>query len=490
MSIASDRRRAVVAAGAALLLALSLFAPGVIVPQDDGAAGSQRGPTDVKLVEVRDNSSAALWPYTSRRHDYSSLTLPINVVVRARATRVRYVLAYQTDAQWNETKGEWTGLGPEDATVSGEQWGSARGSTRYTYVYAPEGAQNLQSGDPGDESVGWMDETYQLHDGSYFGSRHHVRMYAGGSGEKSWTAVQAHKEHWDWFRLRHTVGSLAGSQKYVEEQFRGEYFTDDITRRWYANGGVIDADGWVTVIELRDWSSYAADVAVDRDVGFEDASASRRERAGDAPLDGVRYPASAALVALAVGLTASGMVTRRRFRTAHSGVDSGESGHLVRSLDRELRKLVTIRAAGNLRRTLLFLAPVLITGFVRFGSIAVEESFPGLSPKAIAAVFYLFLAISLPVSAYALSKSLTAEEAFALALLGLGTGQIVDYTAIGVSVLPINVIVHRVVLVAALGFVAAGGAREVPGESGWSDELVFGVACWLFALGWPLLSSL
>jgi hypothetical protein len=448
MTGTSDRRRAILVAGVALLLALSLFSPDVVVPNVGGSSEPERTPSEVKLVDVRENSSADLWPYTSRRHDYGSLTLPINVVVKANASRVWYALMYQTDARWNETTGEWAGIGPEDETAarngSDVAWMNARGSTRYTYVYVPPGAESLRSGDPGGTTVGWMDATYQLHDGAYFGTRHHVRVYAGGSGSNSWSAIQAHTEHWDWFRLRHTVGSLARAQKYVEGQFRGEYFTEDISRKWYANGGIIDADGWVTVVDLEESTFYSSSIA-----------------------------------AL---LLAFGLAGRWRDARRHLGEWLGRLGS-------DPRWRLSAGRVADLRRMLLFLAPVAITLFVRTGSIRVERAMPGLSPKLIAAGFYPVLAVGLPVSAYLLARKLSPQESFALALLGLGVGQIVDYTYLGVTLLPINVIVHRVLLVSALGFVAAGGSQRVADDTGWNDALAAGVAGWLFALGWPLLSG-
>jgi hypothetical protein len=45
----------------------------------------------------------------------------------------------------------------------------------------------------------------------------HVRAYA--VDDENWTGMQAHDEHWDWFRLRHTVDDVAGSREFVAADF-------------------------------------------------------------------------------------------------------------------------------------------------------------------------------------------------------------------------------------------------------------------------------
>jgi hypothetical protein len=84
---------------------------------------------------------------------------------------------------------EWTEEIPEDEADDGSvahdpivvnrsaenvtgvvSWQRARGSSRYTYVEV-------------DGEGRWIDESYQLHAGTYFGSRQHVRAYEDPQGE-------------------------------------------------------------------------------------------------------------------------------------------------------------------------------------------------------------------------------------------------------------------------------------------------------------------
>ena len=439
MWLESDRQRALVVAGVALLLLLSFFSPDVAVPSVGHTSDPEREPDEVKIVDVHDNSSAKLWPYTSREREYDTLTLPINVVVEGNATRVWYLMMMDTDARWNASNGEWTGIGAEDESAAENgthfQWGLARGSTRYTYIYVPNETRRMTYVAARGTPAGWTDATFQLHDGAYFGKRFHARIYAAGTGRHSWTAIQAHQEHWDWYRLRHTVGSLASAQKHIEEEFRGEYSTASVTRQWYANGGIIDSDGWVTVIQLRDRGPFGPPLAV---------------------------------VTLLIGFVGRDRSARERIR---------------RALERAKPD------PGDVNRGLLFLAPIAITMGVRAGSIAVERAFPHLSPKLVAAGFYPTLVVGLPVFAFVLARGLPASESFTVALIGLGVAQLAEYAYLGVSVLPIGVIVHRTVLITAFGFVAAGGSRSVDGTA-WNDALAIGLAGWLLALVWPLVGVL
>ncbi|WP_256290576.1 hypothetical protein [Halobellus inordinatus] len=83
--------------------------------------------------------------------------------------------------------------------------------------------------------------------GTYFGQRTHLRAYSSRSGD--WTAIQAHAEYWDWFRVRHTVTSVASGARFVEEDLRDELFVTNVTRTHHGHrsGGSI---GWWTVIGL------------------------------------------------------------------------------------------------------------------------------------------------------------------------------------------------------------------------------------------------
>ncbi|QIO25453.1 hypothetical protein [Haloarcula sp. JP-L23] len=83
--------------------------------------------------------------------------------------------------------------------------------------------------------------------GTYFGQRTHLRAYSSRSG--NWTAIQAHTEYWDWFRVRHTVTGVPSGARFVEEDLRDEPFVTNATRTYHGHrsGG---SSGWWTVIGL------------------------------------------------------------------------------------------------------------------------------------------------------------------------------------------------------------------------------------------------
>jgi hypothetical protein len=135
----------------------------------------------------------------------------------------------------NRSDVNWTGIGG-DADLGISPWRPARGAARYTYVETDRNTAGQ-----------WVESEYQLGAGTYLGRRVHVRAYPGPSG--TWTALQAHTEYWDWYRLRHTVTGVAPGARFVERDLRGEPFAADITRVYHGQHGG-GSDGWMTVVEF------------------------------------------------------------------------------------------------------------------------------------------------------------------------------------------------------------------------------------------------
>ena len=429
----TSRRVRLLGALVVVLLGLQLLTPTpVAFGSSSGPDASPPGTSDVKLVTPDPDSSGRLWPFTSRSRSFDSLTLPINLVFREDAARVRAQLTHGRDAGFDPITREWQGIAPEgDLPASGgphPTWDDTTGATRYTYVDTPGGRDR------------WLDETAQFHDGTYFGSRYHVRLYeydAGGPAAAGppWTAVQAHYEYWDWFRLRHTVTSLAKARKHLETQYLGTAYTAEISREWYANGGIIDSDGWVTVVDFRPPSVLSL---------------------------------SARWGWLVVGLAA---------------VDRALSDRVAGPV----RRLTGSRTAPRALALTAVLA--LLPSAVRAGAIAMEVGAPWVHVKVITGVFYLVLAAGLPAAAAALPQGAHVTDWLALAALSLGVGYLLDFSAIGVTVLPVAVVLHRLLSLVAVGLVAAGGARRAAGARR-SQFLALGLALWVVVLTWPLLFGL
>jgi hypothetical protein len=407
----------------AAVLSLGVVQPKLLTPGEP--ATEPRTVDDVRLVGFEDHP-ARLWAYTSRERSVDTATLPINVVVKEDAATTRRVIEAEAGEEWTT---DHEGVDAVRLTGSGLAWRETTGATRYTYVRTDEGGE-------------WMDETTQVHDGSYLGARSHVRFYEFSAGGERWTALQAHHEHWDWFRLRHTVGSVARGQYTVEHEFYGTGLVSDISRERFGNGGALDADGWVTVVDLVDW---------------------RPPRPGAETTDG-----TAGLVAAGLALVLASV--GGRFAGAREAVAAAA------------------RQTETTRDHALFVAALLVTPLaVRVAAIALERALPAVSPKVVAAPGYLVLAVGLPLVAGTLGRRLPADEAFAAATVGLGAGLLADYAYLGIQSLRVGVVGHRVALLLGIGLVAAGGVRWAERPLHRHGYRVLGSLVWVAALVWPLV---
>jgi hypothetical protein len=220
------------------------------------------------FIEPADGESR-LWPYTSKRRSTDGKTLAINVLIRGDTARARQVLTREAAVDWERANvAEPSGdasvplPGMEDIDVdTGPQgnlsvdgpaihltWAATHGALRYTYV------------DPAGGRARWLEQDFQLHAGTYLGTRQHVRAF--GAPDGAWTAVQVHAEWWDWFRLRHTVTSTRGSQELLEEDLADEPGVR-VRGRNFSGYGSRGAGG-ITVVDLLALALPAVALAVGR----------------------------------------------------------------------------------------------------------------------------------------------------------------------------------------------------------------------------------
>lgn len=444
----------------AVALLLAVLAAGAVgpallpgAPGGDASVGgadaandaSAEPPFHVVRGEAGTTDRTAVWPYTSRSRSFAGRTLPLNLIVEGDVDATRRHLERSSRGDWNETRGSFEDEGVGEGYVrpngTATAWGQATGSTRLTYVVGP--GERLDEGR-------WLLESYQLHDGDYLGARHHIRAYAAPDPDEEWTAMQAHREHWDWFRLRHTVGSVEESQSYVEREFMGRWFVADVHRAYLANGRGSDADGWTTVVTLGGEPPRAGSAPAENGAGALD-------RGGVPPAGGVTVAA--------VLLGGAALGGRRLDLAARADATAGSDG----------RRALTV--AGAVVATFLF---------VRFGSVGLERATP-LPPKLIAAAFYPVVLAGIPAVTYLLSRPLDRPLAFAAASLGFLTAVFLDYTYLGVAVLPLDALVHRAGLAVALGFLAAGASRPERLDPEPSRYVRLGVLLWLATLVLPLI---
>jgi len=465
---------------AAILVVLLAGAVTMVEPGSPGAT-AERGQTPTNLVEPKPGENV-FWPYTSRSRSASGRTLAINVVVYGDTATVRGYLTRGRDPAWNRTEADEQDIDPgqgpitEGNATNGTlvEWGAATGSTRYLYVHdrtltedragevtrRPYRAVSY-TGPLGREAAGaWIEETDQLHDGTYLGARHHIRLYESPYESDNWVAIQAHSEHWDWFRLRHTVHGTEAAQNRVESEFMGEPFTDGVWRLYLDNAGGGGSDGWATIIDL---------------VG-------EREPSGSGPM------------ALGAAGLALGTAVRRHRRRRHRQRDRRRtetaqppplSGtplpRWLRSLDRLDPRLVG-RLVRGLSHLLLFAVLLGLYLGVRFSGVALEQAFPAADPKLIAAFLYPVLAFGLPGAAYLAGRNLNPVRCFAAAATGIGTAFVLDYQYVAVTALPMNVVLHRLGLAVALGAVAAGAVTRGASVKTVNRVIGAGLVLWVYLL--------
>ncbi|WP_435063637.1 hypothetical protein [Halobaculum sp. EA56] len=236
------------------VVAVAVLASAAVGPSTDDT-GRDPAPETLFAPEGTDNH---LWPYTSRTRSVDGRTLAINVVVRADSGEFRTALVDRSEGNWTEVEGD------QSVAADSSPWRPARGAARYTYVAPSRNATGT-----------WVRADYQLSTGTYLGRRIHIRVYPAPSGD--WSAIQAHAEYWDWFRMRHTVTGIRPGARFLERDLREEPFVERVAREYhgYQGGG---SDGWTTTIE------FAGPLAVVGAVGVGIGRARARRSLADVAL--------------------------------------------------------------------------------------------------------------------------------------------------------------------------------------------------------------
>ncbi|WP_424017940.1 hypothetical protein ACOZ4N_19020 [Halorientalis pallida] len=266
--------------------AVALVAAVACLAVASGAFGAADADAPTRAFIEPVDGESRLWPYTSKRRSTDGKTLAINVLIRGDTSRARQVLTREAAVDWERANGAQPSgdasvplPGMDDAEVeTGPQgdlrvdapavhltWAGSHGAVRYTYV------------DPARGRARWVAQDFQLHAGTYLGTRQHVRAFGAPSG--AWTAIQVHAEWWDWFRLRHTVTSTRGSQELVEDDLADE--PGVLVRGRNFSGYGSRGAGGITVVDLLALALPAVALGVGR--GTDSISQRARElvRTGD-----------------------------------------------------------------------------------------------------------------------------------------------------------------------------------------------------------------
>lgn len=251
-----------------------------------GGGGSLDAVDDAELVRPVERGGA-IWPYTSRSRSVDGRTLAVNVVVTGDPVAVKRLLIGRTPAEWEGATNDTRAVVDTD----GVHWRQARGAARYTFVRPPDGDGR------------WVPADYQLASGDYLGTRLHVRAYPAPSDD--WTALQAHQEYWDWFRLRHTVTGVAPAGRFVAEDFRHHPSVSEVRRLDHGHRGGGSA-GWLSVVEVALTALLLGGIA-----GSAPSAAPRIRRTLRRGASGL--PLAAGLGALFLGVRATGIALETSF---------------------------------------------------------------------------------------------------------------------------------------------------------------------------------
>lgn len=421
----SRRRRIFIFVGVAFaVVSVAYLGFGLLdAPQSSAPDASISEPGESRLIQPTANGSK-LWPFTSRERSTSGRTLATNLLIKGSPEKVRTSLLDRTNLDYQE-------LLEEEAEADGAtyeielegnsiDWDSTHGSTRYVYVNASGGQ--------------WLTESYQLHDGEYLGSREHIRAYDDPGGE--WTAIQAHQEYFDLFRLRHTVTGIEGPAENLEREFLDQPFVDSVTREYHGIPGGWN-DGWLSVVDL------AAVVSIHE-----------------------------LLLALALGSIVSG--TSRQAVT-------------------ELTRNFVSWSYTNRQGYILFGSLIGLQLAIRSAGIGLERLFPSISPQLFAGGLYPILAVGPVLLVVFFARSLNPLPAFGFAAVGIGTGFTLDMLGLGLEVVPVRLVLHRVGLMLSIGLLALGiahRAADEPSETIDAERVslaTVGAAAWFVGLLLPLL---
>ncbi|WP_255170424.1 hypothetical protein [Natrononativus amylolyticus] len=432
-------RRSIVIAVVVIAIAfLFVGGPSLLTsPSASDVAPEEEEQATPEVVSFEDSESG-FWAYLNARESHEKRS-PINVIVRGDTDDVVRLMTEEGDGDWealdedeeDAEPGTYSFLADEGHHATGTEWGEAAGTTRYAWIDPGDG-----NGDPY-----WATETLQLDNGDYYGERSHIRLYESPNPDDQWVAMQGHTEHFDWFTLRHRVDGVEAAQLEIESEFMALPQTDnqsDIQRINIGNSGPSDSDGWATLVDL---------------------------------LGMIVAPAVAGLA-----LTASASVGKQRSRT-----DETEDIAQLTEVDR-----ARLQAAyDRLEARHLVLAATILTLFlgVRLAGVALERNAPFLTMHVIAALLYPVIALGIPIATYAVASGLERRlDAAIVASLSLAVAIWVDYGLLGVDSLPVDVVLQRILVVAALGLIAGGAARRATRDSRLNDMLIAGVGMWALVL--------
>ena len=374
--------------------------------------GPERGTPPADAMIQPGESDRYLWPYTSQHRSVESRTLAINVDIHGETDHVRRALTQTLDGNWTEVEGD-------ESIASGDE--NVTDTDENTTTSDPNATNETEN------------TTFTTRDDALAPEWREAR------GASRYTYVT-------------TDPNATGEWVTADYQLaRGTYFGQRTHLRAYTSEHL----GWTALQvhnEYWDWFRL------------------RHTVTGVAP--GARFVEQDLRDEPGVG-----SISR-----VYHGMDGGGSDGWLTVIELTSAILLfgyTIQFGTRHVDTRDLLLPVALASIVigvRTAGVGIEALVDGANPKVIAAGLYPILAIGPLVVVAQFARDRPAERGMLGAAVGLGAGFVVDFGLVGVSMLPIDLVFHRLALIAALAIFAHGVAYVD------RTTMTAGGGAWLLAL--------
>lgn len=453
------------------LLAIGLLASGFL---GGSVAPQHETPPDARLFQPEETGSY-IWPYTSRSRSIHDRTLAINVIIRGDRGKIRRALERRSEANWTVVEDEAevvpeTGAETATATANETENGTAtanrteNGTTATATTTAATatrtGTATRTAAMTENGTAASTGTTAAAPTGTAVTTENETGTAAkNGTATETKVEVNVGKSPWQpargSSRYTYVTPDPNASGRWIESRYQlatGTYLGQRTHIRAYP-GPFGNWTAFQAHTEYWDWFRLRHTVTgvapgarfVERDLRdepFVEGVSRQYHGLGGGGSDGWLTVIDFTSAALLVGVTFPSSSRRR--------LDVSDA-----ALPVSLAALVLgVRAAG----------------------ITAEELVPGVTPKLFAAVLYPVLVFGLPALVAFFARGRPPNRTALVAAGGFGAGLVLDLGGVGVSTVPVSLVLHRVTLMSALGLLAYGVARE-------NQRLVaLGIGAWFVTL--------
>ncbi|SFG91220.1 hypothetical protein SAMN04488063_3263 [Halopelagius inordinatus] len=421
------------------------FLGGSVAPQ-------QERPPEARLYQP-DETNSYIWPYTSRSRSVRDRTLAINVIIRGDRGKIRRALERRSEANWTVVEDEPEVVpetGPETATGNQTETTATTGgeTTATTGVETTTTTGVETTTTTGVETTTTTGVETTTTTGVETTTTTGVETTTTTGVETTTTTdtqvdIDVGKSPWQpargSSRYTYVTADPNASGRWIESRYQlatGAYLGQRTHIRAYP-GPFGNWTAFQAHTEYWDWFRLRHTVTgvapgarfVEQDLReepFVEGVSRQYHGLGGGGSDGWLTIIDFASVALVVGITLPGSA-RRRFDVS----DAALPASLV-------ALVLGVRAAG----------------------ITAENLVPGVTPKLFAAVLYPMLVFGLPALVVFFARGRPPNRTAVVAAGGLGAGLVLDLGGVGISTVPVSLVLHRFTLMSALGLLAYGVAQQ------------------------------